>query len=300
MKNLLHHLFIPSARNNYRSKLLHLDALTLCLIALITTSFIQKTTPLGDVLGIATDISAARLTELTNEARTANGLEVLNHDTTLDVAACDKAQKMFADQCWAHFCPNGASPWDSITQSGYRYLYAGENLCKNFMTSEGCFNGWMQSATHRENILRTVYRDIGFCVLNGSIQGEDTTLVVQMFGTPLNDGNFAFMRTVGAEEQNSDNVIPTQTQTVQSAGAITPSPSGLVSAETRSKTDIFTNLPISLAHIFLMLLIFTLILDFYYAYKLQVVRFTGKHTLHLVFLIIIGLSIIILQKGAIL
>ena len=40
----------------------------------------------------------------------------------------------------------------------------------------------MASPTHMENVMRKDYKDIGFAVVNGVLAGEETTLVVQMFG----------------------------------------------------------------------------------------------------------------------
>ena len=43
----------------------------------------------------------------------------------------------------------------------------------------------MNSPTHRANIVNGRYREIGVAVLEGELEGQETTLVVQMFGTPL-------------------------------------------------------------------------------------------------------------------
>lgn len=43
----------------------------------------------------------------------------------------------------------------------------------------------MGSASHKANMLNTNYKDMGMAAVNGIILGEETTLVVQMLGTPL-------------------------------------------------------------------------------------------------------------------
>ena len=43
---------------------------------------------------------------------------------------------------------------------------------------------WMNSPTHRDNVLRKDFTEVGFAVVDGTLGGEQTTLVVQMFGKP--------------------------------------------------------------------------------------------------------------------
>src|SRR3989338_7182361 len=100
----------------------------------------------------------------------------------LSLAAEKKAEDMFARNYWAHNGPNGSTPWDFIKGAGYTYIYAGENLAKDFQNSNDVVQAWMKSPSHRENILRKEYQDIGFAVVNGVLNGEETTLVIQMFG----------------------------------------------------------------------------------------------------------------------
>ncbi|MCG2685812.1 CAP domain-containing protein, partial [Candidatus Parcubacteria bacterium] len=72
--------------------------------------------------------------------------------------------------------------WYFIVGVGYDYLYAGENLAKDFSHSSGVVDAWMNSPTHRENLVNPRYEDIGLAVVNGTLNGVETTLVVQMFG----------------------------------------------------------------------------------------------------------------------
>jgi hypothetical protein len=66
--------------------------------------------------------------------------------------------------------------------SGYQYTAAGENLAKDFNMSAGVVAGWMASPLHKDNILNTMYNDVGYAVVNGVLQGSETTLVVAMYG----------------------------------------------------------------------------------------------------------------------
>ena len=65
---------------------------------------------------------------------------------------------MIAKNYWAHNAPDGASPWSFFKNVGYRYLYAGENLARDFGDSASVVNAWMNSPTHRDNLLSGRYR----------------------------------------------------------------------------------------------------------------------------------------------
>ncbi|MDD3474893.1 MAG: CAP domain-containing protein [Candidatus Dojkabacteria bacterium] len=173
-------LFIPTKKNNYKPYLLRKGLLVFYTIILVVVN------TFGGALGIskisASDITATTLISLTNQERSAAGLNTLKTNAKLTAAAKAKAQNMFEEQYWDHFGPNGETPWQFIIAEGYNYVYAGENLAKGFRTSEGVVEAWMASPTHRDNILSKNYKDIGIAVVSGELLGKETILVVQMFG----------------------------------------------------------------------------------------------------------------------
>jgi uncharacterized protein YkwD len=123
------------------------------------------------------------IVSLTNQDRLGAGDSLLIEDSQLDTAAMAKARDMVANNYFDHYSPQGATPWDFILSSGYDYQLAGENLAMDFATSHGVNNAWLNSPTHRKNILNPEYNNIGVAVLEGQINGHETTLVVQMFGS---------------------------------------------------------------------------------------------------------------------
>lgn len=132
---------------------------------------------------LASEINEMTVVKLTNEDRTTQGLAPLRINSELTAAARAKAKNLMETQCWDHFC-NGISPWQWMTDNGYHYLDAGENLAIDFTSSEAMNEAWLASSTHRANILNPTYKDIGVGIASGYFKDRNTTIVVQMFGNP--------------------------------------------------------------------------------------------------------------------
>jgi uncharacterized protein YkwD len=177
---------LPGRHNNYHPHLLRPLGLSLVVAALLGINILQNVTAAHtfQVLGYATDINATDVISISNQYRIDNGIASLKYNSKLAQAAQAKAHDMFADDYWAHYAPDGTSPWSFITGAGYAYTTAGENLAKDFSTSSGVVNGWMNSSGHRANILNESFVDTGVAVVNGNLQGSDTTLVVAFYAAP--------------------------------------------------------------------------------------------------------------------
>jgi hypothetical protein len=180
----IHHWLIPTKKNKFHPHALRPVGLMVFLLLFVTIPFLYNVTSAKQmqVLGYATNVSVGDLYALTNQERAANGLGALALNSQLNSAAVAKANHMFANNYWAHVAPDGTTPWSFIYAAGYNYSVAGENLAKDFNTSSGAVAGWMASPTHRDNILHTSYKDIGFGVVNGVLLGAETTLIVAMYG----------------------------------------------------------------------------------------------------------------------
>lgn len=134
-------------------------------------------------LSFASAASSSSLISLANSSRAEAGLGSLSSNGQLESAALAKANDMLTNQYFAHTSPQGKNPWDFIKAAGYSYVYAGENLSIGYSDNTELHNAWMNSPTHRENIMSPNFREIGIAVLEGSYEGENTTIVVQMFGS---------------------------------------------------------------------------------------------------------------------
>jgi len=181
----LHH-FLPHPDTKKRAKFLSHQALALYLFVLVAAAGFLKLLPVvaPGVLGYSSNITIVDLLNETNGMREEHGLERLRLNPELTNAATEKARHMFAHDYWAHIAPDGTEPWDFILTQEYDYSYAGENLAKSFNTSDEVVEAWFRSPTHKDNLLNPHYTEIGFAVVNGVLDGYETTLVVQMFGRP--------------------------------------------------------------------------------------------------------------------
>jgi len=185
MQTKLHHYFVPTQANVYQPHLLRWWSLGIIGFGLLALQLLfNLTAAQSSILGFATDVDKATVVSLTNQQRAVTGAEPLTTNTKLDAAAREKAQDMFDGNYWAHVSPSGTEPWDFFDAQNYSYVYAGENLAKNFATSAGVIEGWMNSPGHRANLLSDNYTEIGIATVNGQLEGEDTTLVVALYGRP--------------------------------------------------------------------------------------------------------------------
>jgi len=178
-------LIIPNPHSGRRARVIDRSAwfgyTVVFLLALVLVRGIRFRLP--GVLGFASNITVSDVIALTNQSRQQNNLPPLSVNDALARAAQKKAEHMFANNYWAHVAPDGTEPWYFIEEEGYSYLYAGENLARDFNGSKDVVDAWLASPTHRDNLLSNKYNEIGVAVVNGVLDGFETTLVVQMFGS---------------------------------------------------------------------------------------------------------------------
>ena len=184
---LLAHLLYPGKHNNYHPHATRTPFLILVFLFLVAFGSINSVffSSRPKILGFATNIYTKEVIDLTNKERVKAGLEVVKESVTLDKVAQAKAEDMFVKNYWAHASPEGVMPWFFFQKEEYHYLYAGENLARDFYPSGAVVAAWMASPSHKENLLSPNYQETGVAVMNGQFDGKDTTLIVQMFGTPL-------------------------------------------------------------------------------------------------------------------
>ncbi len=130
------------------------------------------------------DITKTALVDMLNQARLDSRLQPLIENQKLAMAAQMKAEDMVKKQYFSHTSPQGLTPWYWFLQSGYSYKYAGENLAVGFYDSQEAFSAWLDSPSHKANILGQNYKEVGTAVLDG-FGPNNAIVVVQLFGSEL-------------------------------------------------------------------------------------------------------------------
>ncbi|MCJ0895972.1 CAP domain-containing protein [Rhodococcus sp. ARC_M13] len=152
----------------------------LCMAGILA---IDKTEPsLAEPAAISTAAITPNILEaLVNTERTKAGKQPLVTDSALRASSCAKADHILSQDYWAHTSPDGVTPWTFIEKAGYRYTTAGENLAKSYPDEASLVAAWMNSPSHRENVLGD-FNDQGICQKTGTLQGKMTTVTVQHVG----------------------------------------------------------------------------------------------------------------------
>jgi hypothetical protein len=121
-----------------------------------------------------------------NADRLRNGLSLLAENPLLTRAAQAKADDMLRRGYYAHITPEGNTPLYFADQVGYKYLNFGENLDLTYIsTEEDVETAWMNSPTHRQNLLTPQFTEVGVGVASGEYQGNQVTFAVELYATPL-------------------------------------------------------------------------------------------------------------------
>lgn len=174
-----------------------------------------KTSSKG-VLAYATNTTVDGLLQSTNSQRAGNGKGALSINSQLNSAAQAKAQDMVSRNYWSHNTPDGQTPWTFINATGYKYQKAGENLAYGFATSSDTVSGWMNSPSHRDNMLDSSFTNVGFGIAN-SPDYQSTgpeTVVVAMYAEPV----------VLSASSPSPTPAPTTTKTTTKKATPAPAP----------------------------------------------------------------------------
>ncbi len=194
-----------------------LGLLTVLIVGIFSISVVDNF--LLDNTSLASVISSV-LVDLTNDDRSTNALGELTVNPVLTAAAQAKADDMAAKGYFAHVSPEGKSSWYWFQQVGYKFSYAGENLAVDFSDSPDVERAWMNSPTHRKNILDGNFTEIGIAVARGTYKGHSTIFVAQMFGAPAHAVATAPVRTVTSPAEPTAPALATTNTPVAPAPAV--------------------------------------------------------------------------------
>ncbi|HTY39647.1 MAG TPA: CAP domain-containing protein [Candidatus Paceibacterota bacterium] len=187
MLRFLTKYFVPHPSNDHQPHLLRTRALLAlgAVLIVVEAVFLVQVLIIFPNANFLATIVATVLVDRTNASRVDANLAPLATSPILEKAAALKANDMAEKGYFAHTSPDGTTPWDWFKQAGYKYEYAGENLAVNFTDSEDTVRAWLNSPSHRANIMNGHFTEIGIGTASGKYQGHDTVFIVQLFGRPL-------------------------------------------------------------------------------------------------------------------
>jgi len=117
---------------------------------------------------------------LINTIRAQNGLGPLAPNQMLTDIARGRSTDMINRNYFSHYTPEGKNIFNILQGYGVAYRNAGENLAQSkpasIGTSEAFMNAWMNSPTHKANILRAAYGQIGIGVIDSGGRRVLTTV----------------------------------------------------------------------------------------------------------------------------
>ncbi len=114
---------------------------------------------------------------LINEYRQQNGLSELRTFEKIQDIAQLKAKDIVQHEYFSHISPNLGTPFEMLKNNNINYTIAGENLAGN-ITPEKAVEAWINSPSHKENILGEKYKYTGICVIESPVYGK---VFVQLF-----------------------------------------------------------------------------------------------------------------------
>ncbi len=181
--------FIPHEGNDHQPLFLREKNTRLVIISVFLIELLFISVPHISSLNVSgnnylAEVISSVLDDLTNQNRQAQSLPTLAVSPVLNKVAELKVADMAKIGYFAHTSPEGKAPWFWFHLAGYNYEYAGENLAIDFTDSKDVDSAWMNSPTHKANILKSAYTEIGTAIATGTYEGHSTVFVAQVFGKP--------------------------------------------------------------------------------------------------------------------
>lgn len=135
-----------------------------------------------NIKGQKIDISERTIFELVNEQRKKNNISPLIINQKLVQAANNKADDLLKNKYFGHDSVDGKKTFSTwIKETGYQYSFVGENLASNFKNNTSIIKAWLNSLSHKENLLNKNFTETGIAVKNNG------KIIVQIFGRPMNN-----------------------------------------------------------------------------------------------------------------
>ncbi len=117
----------------------------------------------------------------TNSRREEKKIDQLKENDLLNKLAKKRIEDMIEKNYFDHLSEKEFKK--EAESKGYSFLLLGENIARgNFLNDQSLVEAWMDSPSHRENILDKRYEEIGLAIKND--------LIIQIFGKPQTESFF--------------------------------------------------------------------------------------------------------------
>ena len=99
---------------------------------------------------------------LINSERRKVGAPALRINSNLTQAALGQSQDMATHNFFSHTGSNGSQLSVRVSATGYNWSTVAENIAAGQSTPSQVFQSWLNSPSHKQNMLNPTYRDVGF------------------------------------------------------------------------------------------------------------------------------------------
>lgn len=122
--------------------------------------------------------------DLVNLERTKRGKNILKENSVLNQIAQNRLDDMKNKEYFSHISPDNKKLLDWFLDLNYQFEYAGENLAINFADAKTQNQSWLESKSHKDNILNNLFTETGVAVGEVNFKGKKMILTVQVFAKP--------------------------------------------------------------------------------------------------------------------
>lgn len=183
---------------NWRHFFLSYSFLLLAVLCLVASVFLTKLS--AQRSSFSPEFPAVLLQKV-NQARQAEGREILQENQQLQIAAQKKLLDMAQQEYWAHQAPDGRQASDFAKEENYLFNELGENLARDLLDPTAIVSAWLNSESHRRNLLAEDFSQTGIAAGKISLLGRPTFVVVEIFAEPA-------ARNLDLTRSNSSQVLP--------------------------------------------------------------------------------------------
>lgn len=171
---------VTSISKNYSNTILSIPSIT----RINLPPPLQLATLSSSILGAQT-FNAADIVTYVNIEREKRGIVPLRINTILTKAAQKRADVILKYQNFSHQDPYENIELASVVpEFGYHYMYASENIGMGGISGDDFVKGFMNSTSHRENLLNKDLVDTGIALVTGQYQNYYVNIAVEIFAIP--------------------------------------------------------------------------------------------------------------------